>query len=185
MRSVLVGILFMFWNATALAEGFQLSAKAGMWAFSAENISANSESDSGFGAYTVQASYAFASRWSACLGFNMLMSDGISGGQAYGIDAGMNYYPLTSATSTVTQTETVTVSLSETWRPYFGVHLRQRTFNFILSTTFLGTGLALGVDYQIGTNWFLNAEARYDMLFGADDGEATQTNFLIGAGLEF
>lgn len=185
MRFIFLWIFFVFWNSSAWAEGFQLSAKAGMWAFTTENITANSESDSGFGAYAMQASYALASKWNACLGFNMLMSDGVSGGQGFGIDAGFNYYPFTSATSTVTQTETVTVSLSETWRPYIGIHLRQRTFNFIFSTTFIGNGLALGVDYQIGTNWFLNMEARYDLLFGGDDGEATQTNILIGAGLEF
>jgi hypothetical protein len=185
MLQMLLWIFFVFLSPQVFAEGFQLSAKGGMWAFSTKNISARSESDSGFGAYAIQASYAVASKWNACLGFNMLSSNGFTGGRAYGVDAGINYYPLTAATSTLTQTDTVSVALSETWRPYIGFHLRQRTFNFILSTTFLGSGLTAGVDYQIGTNWFLNFEARYDLLLGSDDGEAIQTNILIGAGLEF
>ncbi len=177
--------LFMIQLPAAWAENFQLSAKAGTWSFATSGIRANDDSASGVGAYSLQLSYAATESLNACLGFNMIMSDGISGSQGFGIDAGANYYPFTAATSTVTQTENVKISMTEIWRPYVGLHLRQRTFNFIFSTTFLGTGLAAGVDYQIGTDWFLNFETRYDMLFGADEGKATQINLLLGAGLEF
>lgn len=159
--------------------------KLGNWSFTTDNIRSRSESASGFGAYNVQLSYGVLDHWNLCVGFNMLMSSGLSGSQGYGIDAGANYYPLTNSTSSTTQATDVQLTMTEIWRPYVGFHLRQRTFNFVLATTFLGTGLAVGTDYQIGTDWFLNFEGRYDMLFGADDGEATQVNFLIGAGLEF
>ena len=182
---LLVFSLFYFGILSVHAEGFQLSAKAGTWTFSTSDIRATDDSASGFGAYSLQLSYAMTESINACLGFNMIMSDGISGSQGFGIDAGANYYPFTAATSTQTQTDNVTISMTETWRPYVGLHFRQRTFNFIFATTFLGTGLAAGVDYQIGTNWFLNFETRYDMLFGADEGKATQINLLLGAGLEF
>lgn len=181
----LVALLFLTSFSWAQAEDFQLSAKAGTWKFSTQDIRATDDTASGFGAYSLQLSYAMTESFNACLGFNMIMSDGISGSQGFGIDAGVNYYPFTAATSTQTKTENVTISMTETWRPYAGLHFRQRTFNFLFATTFLGTGLALGVDYQIGTNWFLNFESRYDMLFGADEGKATQINFMLGAGLEF
>jgi Outer membrane protein beta-barrel domain len=184
-KSAVVFLFSILAVCDSLAEGLQLSGKAGMWSFSTTDIRATDDSASGFGAYSLQLSYAVAEKWNACLGFNMLMSDGISGSQGFGIDAGANYYPFTAATSTQTQVDNVSIAMSETWRPYAGLHFRQRTFNFILATTFLGTGLAVGVDYQIGTKWFLNFETRYDMLFGADEGKATQINLLLGAGLEF
>jgi hypothetical protein len=184
MKPLFVCFLLLSFT-TAKAENFQLSGKAGMWSFSTSDIRANDDSASGFGAYSLQLSYAMTESINACLGFNMIMSNGISGSQGFGIDAGANYYPLTAATSTQTQTENVRISMTETWRPYAGLHFRQRTFNFLFATTFLGTGLAAGVDYQVGTNWFLNFETRYDMLFGADEGKATQINLLLGAGLEF
>jgi hypothetical protein len=182
---LLVFCLFILQLQSAWAENFQLSGKAGMWSFSTSDIRATDDTATGFGAYSLQLSYAVTESLNACIGFNMLMSDGISGSQGFGIDAGANYYPFTAATSTLTETENVKISMTETWRPYVGMHFRQRTFNFIFATTFLGTGLAAGVDYQIGTNWFLNFETRYDMLFGADEGKATQINLLLGAGLEF
>lgn len=185
MFKKLIFLIFISNPFSALAEDFQLSGKLGTWAFTTENISTTSESASGFGAYNLQIAYALLKNLNGTLGLNMLMSDGISGNQGFGLDAGFNYYPLTMSTASTFESAQVSLKTTEIWRPYIGLHLRQRTFNFILSTTFLGVGLCAGLDYQIESNWFLNVEFRYDQLTGADDGEATQTNILIGAGLEF
>ncbi len=185
MNKVLFMLAFQFCFLSAYAGKLQLSAHTGMWAFTTQNISATEESESGFGAYNVQLAYGFAEKFSVATGINILMSDGFGGSQGFGVDVGVNYYPFTASTSQLLQTEAVQLARSESWRPYVGLHLRQRTFNLALSTSFFGPGLSVGVDYQYSETWFLNAEIRYDQLMGADEAEATQTNILLGAGFEF
>jgi len=172
-------------SSTVLADNAFVAAKLGMWQFTTENITATSESDSGFGAYALEAGYSFTPKTQLVAAFNILLSDGFGGQTGFGFDLGGKYYPITDALSSITRSDDVTVKITENFRPYIGAFFKQRTFNFILSTTFVGGGLNVGFDYSISNNWFLNAELRYDMLFGPDEGEATQTNILVGAGLEF
>lgn len=178
-------LILIFASLSALADNASVTLKGGMWSFSTKNISASSDSESGFGAYAIEMGYAFWPKWQAALGLNMLLSDGFGGQTGFGVDAGMKYYFLTDAGTSITRNEDVSVSVTEKFRPYAGFFLKQRTFNFILSTTFVGGGLNVGCDYSLGKDWFLNAEIRYDMLYGPDEGQATQTNILFGAGLEF
>jgi opacity protein-like surface antigen len=169
----------------AMASDGYVSGKIGTWSFSTSGISASNESASGFGLYTLEAGYSLTPKFQVMSAFNVLLSDGLGGQTGFGVDLGVRYFPFTDAGTAVTQTDEAQVRVTEKWRPYIGVVFTERTFNFVLSTTFVGGGVRAGVDYQMGRNWYLNAEIRYDMLYGPDDGEASQNNILVGAGLEF
>lgn len=166
------------------ASGATLTGKLGMWSFETENVRGRAESTSGFGAYAVELGYGLSEKWMAVAGANMLLSDGISGSTGFGFDLGAKYYPLTSATSVETQTESTYVKVHEPFRPYVGLFLRQRDFNLALQSGYVGPGVSLGFDYNYSRQWFFNFEFRYDSLNGSGEGTATQTNILFGVGIE-
>jgi hypothetical protein len=177
-------ILFVTSPGAFASDGY-VAGKIGTWSFATSGISANDESASGFGLYTLEAGYSLKPKLQVMTAFNVLLSDGLGGQTGFGVDLGLRYFPLTDAGTATTVTDDTRVNVTEKWRPYVGAVFTERTFNFILSTTFVGGGLRVGVDYQMGSDWYLNAEIRYDMLYGPDDGEASQNNILVGAGLEF
>lgn len=171
-------------TSTVQAENTTLIGKLGSWSFSTENVRGRTESTSGFGAYSVELGYRVASKWQAVVGANMLLSDGVSGTTGFGMDLGFKYYPLTYATLTEIKTEQTYVKVTEVFRPYVGLFLRQRDFNLALQSGFLGPGISVGADYNYSSNWFFNFEFRYDTLYGSGEGTATQMNFLFGVGID-
>lgn len=182
-RLSLLIILFLYTNF-AFAEFSSFAVKAGSWSFDTQNISAVSESSSGIGAYSFELAYGFYPKFLMVGAFNLLMSEGISGSSGFGFDFGGRYFPFTDATKVVSSTDTVEISVSEKYRPYIGAFFRQRLFNLALATSYIGPGVAVGVDYSGWKTWFASAELRYDQLFGPGDAVATQINILLGIGFE-
>jgi hypothetical protein len=183
LRSILF-VVFTALSLNASAKNMIIAAKMGMWSFETENVRNRAESSSGFGAYSLEVGYSFSRHLLGLLGANLLMSDGISGSTGSGVDVGFRYYPLTDATQAETKTEDTYVRVNERWRPYAGLFLRQRDFNLALQSGYVGPGTSLGLDYNFNKNWHINAEFRYDMLYGSGEGTATQMNILIGLGIE-
>lgn len=166
------------------AAGY-LAVRGGTWSFATQNVRSADESSSGIGAYAFEINYAVSQSWMVLFGFNLIMSDIYAGSAGYGFDLGGKYYPLTSTGTQNMSTENAEVSIQESWRPYFAINMRQRIFGLAISTSYLGPGLSLGLDYSIGKSTFLSAEMRYDYLYGQGDALAVQNNILLGLGIEF
>jgi opacity protein-like surface antigen len=178
-------ILMLILSSEAFAAKGNLSAKAGTWSFTTENVRSTSQTSSGVGAYAFELGYAVAPSWLLVFGFNLIMSDFVSGSAGYGFDLGTKYYPLSDAVTSFSETENSEITIHEKWRPYVGFFMRQRLFGLALSSSYLGPGLSLGLDYGLTDNLTLSAEFRYDVLYGSRDATAIQNNFLIGLGIEF
>src|SRR5690606_976710 len=127
-----------------------------------ENVRSTSEASSGFGAYSFDIGYQLAPRWMGVFAINILMSDIYTGSSAYGFDLGGKYFPFTLAGTLDLNSDSGSLIVQEKWRPYVGLFLRQRIFNLALSSSYLGPGISLGVDYAWNKRWFVNAELRYD-----------------------
>ncbi|MCB0377114.1 MAG: outer membrane beta-barrel protein [Bdellovibrionales bacterium] len=177
--------LVLFFGVSSSASVGQVAIKGGSWSFQTENVRSNSESSSGFGAYSVEIAYAVSPKFQGVFGINVLMSDIYTGSSGYGFDFGGKYFPFTSAGTIDIESGKASIIIQEKWRPYIGLSFRQRIFNLALSSSYLGPGMSLGVDYSLSRDVFLNAEFRYDYLYGNGDALAKQMNMLIGLGIEF
>lgn len=179
-----IPFLFLIPSFASAGQG-QVSAKLGTWAFDVSGTSNSTESASGIGAYAFEVGYSFFPKVLFVFGFNLVMSDLISGSAGYGLDLGARYYLLSDSGTYEQSSEFTDITIQEKWRPYIGLAMRQRLFGLALSTSYFGPGLSFGLDYSLTSKWFLTTEIRYDYLYGQGDTLAVQTNILLGAGLEF
>lgn len=184
MKLLLSALVFLL-SVSATASVGQLSVKGGSWSFETENVKSTSQSSSGIGAYSVEGAYKVAPKVLGVFGINFLMSDIYTGSSGYGFDLGIKYFPVSDAGTINIESDSSSIFIQEKWRPYLGFFFRQRIFNLALSSSYLGPGLSAGVDYAWNKEWFLNAELRYDYLFGNGDALAKQMNILVGLGVEF
>ena len=184
MKLLLSSLVFLLALQTHASIG-QLAINGGSWSFQTENVRSTSEASSGVGAYSFEIGYQLAPKWMGVFGINILMSDIYTGSSAYGFDLGAKYFPLTQTGTLDMQSDSGSLFIQEKWRPYVGLFLRQRIFNLALSSSYMGPGLSVGVDYAWSRRWFINGEIRYDYLYGQGDALAKQINMLVGLGLEF
>lgn len=185
MKQRLSFLLSFLLSCSVFASSGQISIKGGSWSFTTENIKSNSESSSGVGAYSVELAYGFVPKWLFVFGVNLIMSDVYTGSSGYGFDLGAKYFPLTDSGTVQLDSDYSEVSIQESWRPYVGAFMRQRLFGLALSTSYMGPGVSLGVDYSLSKKWVLSGEFRYDYLYGQGDTLAIQNNILLGFGIEF
>lgn len=173
--------LIIFFSQNLPAKDFSLVGRLGAWQF---NRADTSESSSGLGAYNLEAGYNVTNKIKIVGSFNILMSDGWGGQQGFGFDLGTNYYFLSDNSSNNLQSQNSSILIRQLFRPYLGLCFRQRTFNFLISTNYIGGGVSAGLDYSLTEKTFINFEARYDVLTGPDDIRANQLNYLLGVGFE-
>ena len=179
MKQLLNICFFLLLAQPLWASSGQLSVKGGTWSFSTENVTSSSQSSSGVGAYAFELGYSFVPKWLFVFGVNLIMSDIYTGSAGYGFDLGAKYFPLTDTGTTELGTDYSEISIQETWRPYIGAFIRQRLFGLALSTSYMGPGVSVGVDYAISKSWILSGEFRYDYLYGQGDAVAIQNNILF------
>lgn len=185
VRKWLPSFIICLLTSSASASPIQVSLKGGAWSFSRDDNNGVSRSQSGIGAYSVEFGYRILADWTVVIGSNLILSDLVKGSAGYGFDMGAKYYPLTDSGSTSMTLNSSSVWIQETWRPYAGLFMRQRIFGLSVSTSYIGPGVSLGVDYSFSKKWFGNLEFRYDYLYGEGDALAIQNNFLLGVGYEF
>lgn len=180
-----LSLLVILFSGSSYASSTQMSLKGGSWSFTTENVRSTSQSSSGIGAYAAELGYRLHPQWLVAVGLNLIMSDIYQGSSGYGFDLGGKYYPLTSSGTTELETNSLSLSVQEVWRPYLGFFMRQRIFGLAISTSYMGPGISVGTDYSLSHQWFVNAELRYDYLYGQGNALAKQMNILFGLGYEF
>ncbi|MEM7646933.1 MAG: hypothetical protein AAF203_08495 [Pseudomonadota bacterium] len=183
-KFIILFSLMIFCNSSFAMQG-QLAVKGGTWSFATENVGEADGSASGVGAYAVEVGYRISPSWLINFGVNLIFSDLYSGSAGYGFDLGGKYFFLSaSGTETFSQNSSEII-IKEKWRPYIGGFIRQRLFGLNQSTSYMGPGVSVGLDYSLQNHWLITAEFRYDYLYGQGDALAIQNNILLGIGLEF
>ncbi len=165
-----------------LVQGIAIMAQTGMYDLTAESTTKTSTSISGYGAHSGGIEVAVFDRYKLTAGLTFLLSSGISGDTATGYDVGLKYFFWTKAAKTQVNYDNVSLDTLESFRPYLGGALRNREFYSVLSTTYVGAGILVGVEYSLSRLLYSNFEVRYDSLSGNSDNTLTQTNILFGIG---
>lgn len=157
----------------------------GPFNFSAKNPNNNTTASvSGVGSYRLAYRHAFWSQFELDLGYSLVATDTFGGDLSFGVDVGANYFPLSVAGDVVDKTVRTHVLLQQIWRPFVGVSFNQRNFQST-SSQYAGAGVKLGTEYQLNEEWSLLGAGRYISLGGPNQSEATQTEILLGAVIQF
>lgn len=154
----------------------------GAYSLSGESSSNRSVNLSGVGAYLAQVDLSFKDRFRTSFGVNYLLSDGFGGDSAWGINAGVKYFPWSLNGKKEKQFNGIEIYIVDQFRPYVGLNFKNLQFTAILSTTYAGLGGVAGLHYVLTQNLYLVGEAQYNMLTGNSENSLTEINFLFGIG---
>lgn len=172
-------------SEVALARSQKLAFSAGGFSFDAQNQSNRVQTSiSGFGSYQVAYRHEVFDRIEFDAGYSMLATEIIAGDLAFGLDVGMNYYPLTAVGREVAQTDTTSLIVASRFRPFVGLGFHQRSFQST-STQYAGFGGKIGTDYEFSDQWQFTVSIRYLNLIGPNQSSATQIDTLLGLLLHF
>lgn len=117
--------------------------------------------------------------WEFKIGYSVLLADFSGSDMGFGIDAGVNYYPLSDAGDEKFTDGKVTIRRYEIWRPFVGLSFNQRNFQSIRNS-YAGFGLSLGTERYYSEHLNFRTEARYVSLAGSSESEATETSLWVG-----
>jgi hypothetical protein len=149
------------------------------------NYTATSGSASGFGTYSLNASFDVSKKTQVFGGATITLSKFITGQAGFGVDFGARYYLFTEAGVSHEAIQGVTTARWAVWRPFVGLAFRQRTFAATSQATYIGLGFLAGVDRQLNETLSLSLQLGYDKLTGPASASATQLNALIGLSVYF
>ncbi|MGE0763080.1 MAG: hypothetical protein AB7N80_07375 [Bdellovibrionales bacterium] len=164
-------------------QDYRLLFQAGSYNFSAKRPGRAAEEISGFGSYSLSFGVGFWKQYVVDAGMTLVSSQGFGGDTATGFDLGLRYYPMSTSGYQSLSSGPMSMHFSSVLRPYAGVALRQRQFLTTLTTTYVGPGVNVGLDWLFRDKVFANVEFRYDFLTGQSESTATQMNLLVGIGL--
>lgn len=140
---------------------------------------------SAVGAYKL--SYAqslFSPNLEIDLGYTLLMSSTFGGDLAYGVEAGVNYYPFSPASVYEGRSKTSAVSINPLWRPFVGGNFSQRQAQST-NSGYAGFGLVVGTERAIDQFFDLKGLVRYSFLSGPRSAIARELTVFIGITLPF
>lgn len=113
------------------------------------------------------------------IGYTLLMADFSGSDLGYGLDVGMNYYPLSDASDHTLQTSELKVRSYQIWRPLVGFSFNQRNFQSVRNS-YAGFGFNAGVERYYDEKINFKGEVRYVSMGGSNESEATETALLLG-----
>ncbi len=154
----------------------------GAYSLSGQSATNRSVNLSGIGSYLAQVDLSFKDHYRASFGVNYLLSDAFAGDVAWGINAGLKYFPWSLNSTKEEKFQGIEINLTDQFRPYVGVNFKNLQFNAILSTTYTGFGGLVGLHYVLNPTFYLVGEAQYNMLTGSSKNSLTEINILFGVG---
>lgn len=174
-RFSLLGL--MVWSA-AHADAGKVSLSAGFFSIdaTAEGQSSQISNPSAFHVAYLQPRWE---QFELKIGYSLIMADFSGSDLGYGLDAGVNYFPFTSAADEKLETPHVAIKRTQLWRPLVGVAFNQRNFQSVRNS-YAGFGFNAGVERYYDEKINLKAEMRYTSLGGSNESEATETMVLVG-----
>lgn len=168
--------------SVAFADKFDLT--FGYYSLSATTTKGSS-SLSSLGAYSIDYRHAVAPQIEVSLGYSIVTSNSIMGGDlGYGLDIAGYYYPFTQAGEIHYDENGVRINQLEAWRPYVGAMFNQRSFQGI-QTGYAGFGGVVGTQRTVNDGLSLVGEIRYMDLSGGDSSTAHVIQMSLGISLLF
>ncbi len=143
-----------------------------------------SNSISGFGSYHLGYRQSLIWGLEADIGYSVVATQVIVGDLSYGLDIGLNYFPLTPTASIEEQNAGSSAIFNNKWRPFIGGSFHQRNFQST-SAQYAGPGIRLGTEYHIKDSYFATGMFRYLLLGGPNQSTATQIEMLFGIMYQF
>lgn len=169
---------------TPASEARKLNLKAGLFNVEAKT-SGESGSLSGLGYYQVSMQQAIHSQWEASIGYSLIMSRTIGGDLGFGLDIGLNYFPITRLKSQMSSTKNLSIVIEEIWRPFLSLGFLERRFQSV-EANYAGFSVGVGAERQIdGSKSSLIFDFKYSSLSGSGDSEASELNLSCGISVPF
>ena len=139
---------------------------------------------SNYGIYRLSYEHMILAYLSAAVGYTLLMSEGFGGDAGYGLDFGVNFYPLTAYSKTEIKSPNQVFLIDDVWKPYVGAMFSQRQFQSTQSG-YSGFGFCGGIEYMLMKSLGVKAEGRYLMLTGGSSSTATEMSGFAGVNWVF
>ena len=173
-----VAIILVLVSMGASAADGKFVASYGFFALSAKNGDRTSSisSPTAFHLGYLQPKW---DKWELKIGYSLLMADFSGSDLGYGLDAGINYYPLTDSGEGKFSDGVVTARRYEIWKPFVGMGFNQRSFQSVRNS-YAGFGFNAGTERYYSEKINLRAEARFVSLGGSNESEATETSVFVG-----
>jgi hypothetical protein len=177
-------ILITMLNLPINSYAGKLDLMAGYFNLEAE-VGDQSGSVTTVGAYRV--SYAqplFSEKIDLELGYTLLMSNTFGGDLAYGIEAGVNFFPFTPSESYEGRSKNAALEIKPIWRPFVGTLFSQRQAQST-NSGYAGFGFLVGFERTIENYFDLKALVRYSLLSGPRSATANEMVVLLGITMPF
>lgn len=176
--------------ASLLAISFSFCARAsevhlltGGYSFTAES-NGRSGTKTNLGAYYACFETPLLTGLEVSIGYSILISGIVTGDMAFGLDLGVNWYPLTHSEPRVFRDSGHVAEVNELWRPYVGVSFDQRQFQ-VVQSGYAGGGLVAGIERALVSGYSLKSFVRYLIFAGPNGTTATELLFAFGVGMSF
>lgn len=183
--ALLTMVAALLLGAAPSAASGKLEVLAGAFSFSGKNArNSTSSSISGLGSYRFAYKHPILSQFELDFGYSLIATDTIGGDLAFGLDIGVNYFPLSMNGQLRAEDGGSVVVISQRWRPLVGISFNQRNFQST-SSQYAGGGLKIGTEYQWRENLSFTAIARYITMGGPNQSSANQIDMLGGIVVQF
>jgi hypothetical protein len=140
---------------------------------------------SAIGAYKISyAQNVFSDHLDLEIGYTLLMSETFGGDLAYGIEAGLNYYPFTPSTSIEGRSQNASLEITPLWRPFVGTSFNQRQAQST-NSGYAGFGVVVGTERALNSYFDLKTMVRYTFLSGARAATANELTVFVGITMPF
>jgi hypothetical protein len=113
------------------------------------------------------------------MGYTVLLADMSGSDKAYGLNVGVNYFPISSSLNEKLKSDDFEVERYEIWKPYIGLGFYQREFQSI-KNSYAGFGINPGIERYFDKLMSFKGELRYIALSGSNESTATEINAFLG-----
>jgi hypothetical protein len=179
LKGIQLNLLFLaFFSGSLLASEGKISLTAGYFSLEAK-ASGNTSTVSNPSAFKIGYQYPVLDHFELSGGYTILMADFSGSDLGYGLDVGMNYFPITLSHEEKVKDGHFSVKRYTDYSPFIGLGFYQRQFQSV-KNSYAGLGGTLGLEKYLNSKINLKAEVRYIKLAGSGDSTATETNLLVG-----
>ncbi len=113
------------------------------------------------------------------IGYSLLLADISASDKGYGLNVGVNYFPVSSSKNEEFKSDLIHVIRHEIWKPFVGLGFYQREFQSI-KNSYAGFGVNGGVERFLNKTMSLKGELRAIALAGSNEAEALEFNSFLG-----
>ncbi len=180
---LLIALMALLAIAPSSAFASKFSVSAGAYDITAETTRSDG-SIRNLGVYQLSFRFPIIRQLELGVGYSVAMSGVVGGDLAFGVDLGLQYYPVTSAEGITWSSDSASFQMNELWRPYVGLGFHQRQVQAI-QTSYAGFGLSLGVERVLREMISARGEVRALQMSGTSSSSAREFDVMLGLVIGF